>query len=85
MVNGLRLHERPRASRARGFPTLDVMKAAVLLPGVVAFGGSIKTWRTAMYYCGLDLHAKSSAFFIVTARGRKIGEGQVPSTRRGFE
>ena len=37
-----------------------------------------------MYYCGLDLHAKSSAYFIVAARGRKIGEGQVPSTRHGF-
>jgi transposase len=38
-----------------------------------------------MYYCGLDLHAKSSAFCIVTARGRKIVEGEVPSTRRGFD
>jgi transposase len=38
-----------------------------------------------MYYCGLDLHAKSSAFCIVTARGRKISEGEVPSARQGFD
>jgi transposase len=38
-----------------------------------------------MYYCGLDLHAKSSAFCIVTAKGRKITEGEVPSTRKGFD
>ena len=38
-----------------------------------------------MYYCGFDLHAKSSAYFIVAARGRKIAEGQVPSTRHGFD
>ncbi len=38
-----------------------------------------------MYYCGLDLHAKSSAFCIVTARGRRVAEGAVPSTRRGFD
>ena len=37
-----------------------------------------------MLYCGLDLHAKSSTFCIVTARGRLVSEGQVPSTRRGF-
>ena len=38
-----------------------------------------------MYYCGLDLHAKSSAFCIMTAKGRRVAEGEVPSTRRGFE
>lgn len=38
-----------------------------------------------MYYCGLDLHAKSSAFCMVTARGRRVAEGQVASTRRGFD
>jgi transposase len=38
-----------------------------------------------MYYCGLDLHAKSSALCIVTARGRRVAEGTVPGARRGFE
>ncbi len=38
-----------------------------------------------MYYCGLDLHAKSSAYCIVTARGRRVHEGEVPSTRSGFD
>jgi transposase len=39
----------------------------------------------AMYYCGLDLHAKSSAFCMVTARGKRLAEGEIPSTRRGFD
>lgn len=38
-----------------------------------------------MYYCGLDLHAKSSVFCLVTRRGKRIAEGEVPSSRRGFE
>ena len=39
----------------------------------------------AMYYCGLDLHAKSSAFCLVNRRGKRIAEGEAPSSRRGFE
>ncbi len=37
-----------------------------------------------MYYCGLDLHAKSSTFCMVTRRGRRVREGEVRSSRRGF-
>lgn len=37
-----------------------------------------------MLYCGVDLHAKSSAFCVMTRRGKAVGEGQVPSTRAGF-
>jgi transposase len=33
----------------------------------------------------LDLHAKSSTYCIVTARGREVREGAVPSTRGGFD
>jgi hypothetical protein len=32
-----------------------------------------------MYYCGLDLHAKTSAFCMVTSRGRKVAEDTRPS------
>jgi transposase len=39
----------------------------------------------AMTYCGLDLHAKSSSFCLVNRRGKRISEGEVPSSRRGFE
>jgi transposase len=39
----------------------------------------------AMYYCGLDLHAKSSTYCIVTKKGRIVAEGEVKSTRTGFE
>jgi transposase len=39
----------------------------------------------AMYYCGLDLHAKSSFFCLVNRRGKRFAEGEVPSSRRGFE
>ena len=38
-----------------------------------------------MYYCGLDLHTKSSSFCIVTRGGKRIAEGEVRSSRRGFE
>jgi transposase len=38
-----------------------------------------------MYYCVLDLHAKSSVYAMVTRRGKRISEGKVPSTRRGFQ
>ena len=37
-----------------------------------------------MLYCGLDLHAKSSTFCFVNRRGRRVGEGEVRSSRRGF-
>lgn len=37
-----------------------------------------------MVYCGLDLHAKSSTFCIVNRRGRRVAEGEVRSSRRGF-
>lgn len=37
-----------------------------------------------MLYCGLDLHAKSSAFCLMTRRGKVLKEGEVPSTRQGF-
>jgi transposase len=39
----------------------------------------------AMFYCGLDLHSKSSAFCLRTRRGKIVAEGVVPSTRTGFE
>jgi len=37
-----------------------------------------------MYYCGVDLHAKSSNFCLVNRRGKRIAEGVTPSSRRGF-
>jgi transposase len=39
----------------------------------------------AVFYCGLDLHAKSSAFCLMTRRGKVAHEGEVPSTRSGFQ
>jgi transposase len=36
-------------------------------------------------YCGLDLHAKSSAFCVMNRKGKNLVEGEVRSTRRGFE
>jgi transposase len=39
----------------------------------------------AMYYIGLDLHAKSSTFCVVNRRGKRTAEGQVPSSRVGFK
>src|SRR5437867_7857537 len=38
----------------------------------------------AMFYCGVDLHAKSSNFCLVNRRGKRMAEGLVPSSRRGF-
>src|SRR5438093_5190370 len=38
----------------------------------------------AMLYCGVDLHAKSSNFCLVNRRGKRVAEGLVPSSRRGF-
>ena len=37
-----------------------------------------------MLYCGVDLHAKSSNFCLVNRRGKRVAEGLVPSSRRGF-
>ncbi len=37
-----------------------------------------------MPYCGLDLHAKSSAFCLMTRRGKAMKEAEVPSTRTRF-
>lgn len=38
----------------------------------------------AMIYGGFDLHPKSSTFCLVTRRGRRVAEGEVTSSRRGF-
>ena len=38
-----------------------------------------------MYYCGLDLHAKSSTFSVLNRRGRRVAEGVVPTSRSGFK
>src|SRR5437867_2761329 len=38
----------------------------------------------AMLYCGVDLHVKSSNFCLVNRRGKRVAEGLVPSSRRGF-
>ena len=37
-----------------------------------------------MYYCGLDLHAKSSTFCVMRRGGQVVAEGEVRSSRRGF-
>ena len=37
-----------------------------------------------MLYCGVDLHAKSSNFCLVSRSGKRLAEGLVPSSRRGF-
>jgi len=37
-----------------------------------------------MLYRGVDLHAKSRAFCVMTRRGKAGGEGQVASTHAGF-
>lgn len=37
-----------------------------------------------MYYCGLDLHTKSSTYCIVTKKGRIVVEGEVGSSKTGF-
>ncbi len=37
-----------------------------------------------MYYCGLDLHAKSSVFCCVNRRGGRVFEEEVLTSRRGF-
>ena len=37
------------------------------------------------YYVGLDVHSKACSFVIQAADGAVVGQGEIPTTRAGFE